>query len=49
MMAALRAGASVSEVSTATGIDPWFVDQLMLVKQVADELSEADEKTGESC
>ena len=43
MMAALRAGASVSEVSTATGIDPWFVDQLMLVKQVADELSEADD------
>ncbi|MBV9857859.1 MAG: carbamoyl-phosphate synthase large subunit [Streptosporangiaceae bacterium] len=28
MLQALRAGASVADVVTATGIDPWFVDQL---------------------
>ncbi len=41
MMQALRAGASVEQLSAATGVDPWFVDQLMMVKQIADELKAA--------
>ncbi|HST66709.1 MAG TPA: carbamoyl-phosphate synthase large subunit [Mycobacteriales bacterium] len=31
---ALRAGASVAEVAEASGIDPWFVDQVALVGEV---------------
>src|SRR5690606_34723914 len=38
---ALRAGASAEEVFEATGIDPWFVDQLVLINEVADEVREA--------
>ncbi len=32
---AMRAGASVHEVFEATGIDPWFVDQIALINEVA--------------
>ena len=32
---ALRQGASVEEVYRATGIDPWFVDQIALINEVA--------------
>ena len=32
----LRAGADVEQVHAATGIDPWFVDQLLLLNEVAD-------------
>ncbi|HEX7353399.1 MAG TPA: carbamoyl-phosphate synthase large subunit [Mycobacteriales bacterium] len=32
---ALRAGATVEELHDATGIDPWFLDQLALVLEVA--------------
>ena len=32
---ALRAGADVDQVHAATGIDPWFVDQLLLLDEVA--------------
>src|SRR5690606_18129112 len=39
---ALRAGASVEEVVEATGIDPWFVDQIALINEVADEVRDAD-------
>ena len=42
MMQALRAGATVEQLHEATGIDPWFVDQLMLVKEVADRVAHAD-------
>ncbi|HEU4541588.1 MAG TPA: carbamoyl-phosphate synthase large subunit [Jiangellaceae bacterium] len=35
-VAALRAGASVDQVAEATGIDPWFIDQLQLLTEVAD-------------
>ncbi|MGH3470551.1 MAG: carbamoyl-phosphate synthase large subunit, partial [Nocardioidaceae bacterium] len=35
VMDALRAGAEVAEVYQATGIDPWFVDQLLLLHEVA--------------
>ena len=36
---ALRAGATVAEVHDATGIDPWFLDQLGLVLDVARDLA----------
>ncbi|RJK96751.1 carbamoyl-phosphate synthase large subunit [Vallicoccus soli] len=42
---ALRAGASPEEVHEATGIDPWFVDQLLLLEEVAAEVREAPELT----
>lgn len=42
---ALRAGATVSEVAKATGIDPWFVDQMLLLVEVAEEIKEASELT----
>jgi carbamoyl-phosphate synthase large subunit len=41
MLKALRAGASAAEVATATGIDPWFVDQLVLIKDLAAMISAA--------
>jgi carbamoyl-phosphate synthase large subunit len=36
---AMRAGASVAEVFEATGIDPWFVDQIALINEVAVEIA----------
>ncbi|MFD7504577.1 carbamoyl-phosphate synthase large subunit [Streptomyces sp. NPDC059850] len=42
VMRAIRAGATPQEVFDATKIDPWFVDQLFLIKEVADELAAAD-------
>ncbi len=45
VMDALRAGASVEEVHDATGIDPWFVDQLALINEVAAEVTAAPELT----
>ncbi|MCQ8830977.1 carbamoyl-phosphate synthase large subunit [Streptomyces malaysiensis] len=42
VMRAIRAGATPREVFDATGIDPWFVDQLYLIKEIADELAAAD-------
>ncbi|MDF3288866.1 carbamoyl-phosphate synthase large subunit [Streptomyces silvisoli] len=42
VMQAIRAGADAREVFEATRIDPWFVDQLFLIKEVADELAAAD-------
>ena len=38
---ALRAGASVLDVSAASGIDPWFVDQLLLLTEVAHRVQHA--------
>jgi carbamoyl-phosphate synthase large subunit len=35
---ALRAGASVDELYLATGIDPWFLDQIALINEVAEEV-----------
>jgi len=32
---ALRAGASIDELYAATGIDPWFLDQISLINEVA--------------
>jgi carbamoyl-phosphate synthase large subunit len=39
---ALRAGATVEEVATATGIDPWFVDQMLLLVEVAADTQRAE-------
>src|SRR6476469_5296443 len=45
VMDALRAGATPEEVHTATHIDPWFVDQLLLINEVAAEVTAAPELT----
>ncbi|NHC14028.1 carbamoyl-phosphate synthase large subunit [Motilibacter deserti] len=42
---ALRAGATVEEVHEATGIDPWFVDQVALINEVAEQVRGARELT----
>ncbi|WP_313407525.1 carbamoyl-phosphate synthase large subunit [Aeromicrobium sp.] len=47
VMDALRAGATPEEVFAATAIDPWFVDQLALLNEVAAELTEAERLTPE--
>ena len=41
----LRAGVSVDEVYARTGIDPWFLDQLQLINEVATETAAAPELT----
>ena len=38
---ALRGGASVEELFAATKIDPWFLDQILLLQEIADEVAEA--------
>ncbi|MDQ1685302.1 MAG: carbamoyl-phosphate synthase large subunit, partial [Frankiaceae bacterium] len=43
LVQSLRAGATVDEVATATGVDPWFVDQLQLLCEVAAQLKSAKE------
>ena len=42
---ALCAGASVDELAAATAIDPWFLDQVALIEDVARELASAPELT----
>ncbi len=45
---AMRAGATIDEVFAATGIDPWFVDQIALINEVAGAVAaspELDETT----
>ncbi len=44
---ALRAGAEAAEVFKATGIDPWFIDQIALINETAQEFAEAVELTAE--
>ncbi len=44
---ALRAGATIDELFAATGIDPWFLDQIVLINEVADELAAAPELTAD--
>ena len=43
VMDAIRAGAGADKVHEATGIDPWFVDQLALINEVAHEVAAAGE------
>lgn len=38
---ALRKGATLEQVFDATKIDPWFIDQIMLINEVADEIASA--------
>src|SRR4051812_11511536 len=45
VMDALRAGATPEEIFEATRIDPWFVDQLALINEVAAEVTAASELT----
>ena len=45
VMDAIRAGATPEEVFEATKIDPWFLDQLALINEVAVQLIDADELT----
>ncbi len=47
MMQALRAGATVEQVSAASKVDEWFIDQMLMVKQVADRLRAAPGITAE--
>ncbi len=47
VMDALRAGATPDEVFEATRIDPWFIDQLLLINEVAAEVAAAPELTPE--
>jgi carbamoyl-phosphate synthase large subunit len=45
VMDTIRAGATPEEIHAATGIDPWFVDQLALINEIAQEIITADELT----
>ncbi|MFT3886811.1 MAG: carbamoyl-phosphate synthase large subunit [Arachnia sp.] len=47
VMKALLAGATVEQVFDATLIDPWFLDQLVLILDVARAVREADDLTPE--
>ncbi|MDI2098073.1 carbamoyl-phosphate synthase large subunit [Ruicaihuangia caeni] len=40
---ALRAGATIDEVFEATAIDPWFIDQIVLINEVAEQVRQAAE------
>ncbi|HLS50021.1 MAG TPA: carbamoyl-phosphate synthase large subunit, partial [Actinomycetaceae bacterium] len=42
---ALRGGATVDDLYDATSIDPWFLDQIALLNEVADDLRAADALT----
>ena len=42
---ALWAGATVDEVHAATAIDPWFLDQICLINDIADEIRDASQLT----
>ncbi|MEA4943124.1 MAG: carbamoyl-phosphate synthase large subunit [Propionicimonas sp.] len=45
VMDAFRLGADVEQVQQATRIDPWFVDQLLLIHDVAEQVRDAVELT----
>ncbi|WP_380283588.1 carbamoyl-phosphate synthase large subunit [Kitasatospora purpeofusca] len=45
VMEAIRAGATPEEVFEATRIDPWFVDQLFLLDEIAGELARSEKLT----
>ncbi|MBP6043390.1 MAG: carbamoyl-phosphate synthase large subunit [Rhodoluna sp.] len=44
---ALRAGATIDEVFESTKIDPWFIDQIVLINEVADEVAKASSLTAD--
>ena len=43
------AGATAEEVFEATGIDPWFLDQMALINEVADEVADAARARPRTC
>jgi carbamoyl-phosphate synthase large subunit len=45
VMDAIRAGATVDQIHRATMIDPWFINQLVLINEIAVEVAEAVELT----
>ena len=45
VMDAIRVGATVDQIHLATMIDPWFIDQLGLINEVAIEVADAVELT----
>ncbi len=47
VMDALRAGATPEEIFEATAIDPWYVDQLLLINEIAGEIAISPELTPE--
>ena len=47
VMQALRAGASTAQVHQVTKIDPWFLDQLVLLIEVAEMIKTAPELTAD--
>ena len=40
---ALRLGATAEEIFNATKIDPWFIDQILLINEIADEIHDSQE------
>ncbi|MFC9976047.1 carbamoyl-phosphate synthase large subunit [Spirillospora sp. NPDC127200] len=40
---ALRAGAAIEQVYEATGIDPWFIDQIIGINEIAEEIRTAED------
>jgi carbamoyl-phosphate synthase large subunit len=44
---ALRLGATAGEIFEATKIDPWFIDQIVLINEIADEIHKASELDAE--
>lgn len=47
VMDAIRSGATPEEIFESTKIDPWFVDQLFLINEIAQEIIAAPELTAE--
>ncbi|UWF76545.1 carbamoyl-phosphate synthase large subunit [Microbacterium neungamense] len=44
---ALRKGATIEQAFAATAIDPWFLDQIVLINEVADAVAQEPELTAE--
>ncbi|MFD4326399.1 carbamoyl-phosphate synthase large subunit [Nocardioides sp. NPDC058538] len=47
VMDAIRSGASPEEIFESTRIDPWFIDQLFLINEIAQEIIAAPELTAD--
>ena len=47
VIAAVRGGATADDVTAATGIDPWFADQLVLLDEIAREVRAAPTMSAE--
>ncbi|WP_293696633.1 carbamoyl-phosphate synthase large subunit [uncultured Agrococcus sp.] len=44
---AMRAGATIDELFRATGMDPWFLDQIALINETADFVTDAQRLTAD--